>query len=132
LRIDAADSPAAGATFVNILSNFDATSDVLDLKGITFVSGAKAMLNGATLQVTDGGHVYDFTLAGTAATTYGASNDGTGGTLVTATTSLTTPANPPGAHAFVQALAALTPGPTATALAPATSASQAPLLAPGR
>jgi hypothetical protein len=132
LRIDAADSPVAGATFVNILSNFDAASDILDLKGIAFVSGAKAVLSGATLTVTDGGKVYDFTLAGTAATTYGASNDGTGGTLVTVTTTATIPAVQPGTHAFVQALAALTPTPAGTALAPATSASHAPLLAAGR
>ncbi len=105
LRIDAADRPAAGGVFSSTLSNFDETWDALDLKALAFVSGATATLKGSTLVVSNGGHVYDFSLAGTGATAYGAKSDDSGGTLVRPTTA--------SQIVFAQAMAALAPEPAA-------------------
>jgi hypothetical protein len=105
LKIDAADGPLAGTTFSSTLSNFDEEYDILDLKGLAFVSGATAVLSGSTLALTDGGAVYDFQLAGTAAAAYAAITDGSGGTMIKASTTTQVPASH--VHAsFVQAMAA--------------------------
>ena len=103
LRVDAVDTPTAGSIFASTLSNFDQTYDALDIRGLAFVAGAKAVLSGSTLVVTDGGAVIRFQLAGVAATTYGATSDGAGGTLIKPTTSNHVVLSQPG---FVQAMAA--------------------------
>lgn len=120
MQIDTADNPAAGSTWSSTLSNFDRVYDALDLRGIAFVSGATAVLSGSTLVVTNGGAVYDFTLAGTAAKTYEVTADVSGGALIKAnTTSTVTLALTPSMTAtplggsevrFVQALAAFSTG----------------------
>jgi autotransporter passenger strand-loop-strand repeat protein len=119
LQIDAADSPASGATYSGVLSNFDREYDGLDLKGVAFVSGALAVRTGAVLALTVGGHIYDFTLAGDAATAYGATSDGAGGTLIKATTKTIVPVSQP---LFVQAAAAFAPAAAASNAAHVASA----------
>jgi autotransporter passenger strand-loop-strand repeat protein len=119
LKIDAADAPHAGATFSSTLSNFDKEYDVLDLTQLAFVSGATAVLSGSTLVVTDGGGVYDFQLAGTAAATYSATSDGSGGTLVKASTTTQVPAAQVLAG-FIQAMAAFGAESAATNVADST------------
>jgi hypothetical protein len=94
LFIDGADAPKAGGTFANVVSNFSDAHDGIDLRSIAFVSGASATLSGSILTVSDGGHTYGFTLAGSMAGTYVVTSDGHGGTLI----------EPPVAG-FVQALA---------------------------
>jgi hypothetical protein len=84
LQIDAADSPAAGSTYASTLSNFGSSGDSLDLRGVTFVSGATASVSTSggvsTLVVTDGG-TFKFKLAGTH-NAYTVTSDGHGGTLI--------------------------------------------------
>jgi autotransporter passenger strand-loop-strand repeat protein len=129
LKIDAADSPAAGSTFSSTLSNFDQIFDGLDLKGVAYVAGATAVLSGATLALTEGGKVHDFHLAGLGAATYSAATDGAGGTLIKADTAakVTLPAVGP----FVQAMAGFgAEAAPAAALANSATAGVAPLLMP--
>jgi autotransporter passenger strand-loop-strand repeat protein len=112
LQIDAADAPAAGGTFANRISNFSATGEAIDLRGLAYVDGATATLTGSTLVLTDGGGTYAFNLKGTAAA-YSVTSDGHGGTVIDA-----------GAALFVQAAAAFAPVHAAkTATLPAASPS---------
>jgi hypothetical protein len=67
------------------LSNFNQTSDSLDLRGVPFSAGATAtaVVSGSTstLVVTDGANTYRFKLAGTHGA-YHVTSDGHGGTLI--------------------------------------------------
>jgi autotransporter passenger strand-loop-strand repeat protein len=98
LRIDAADAPAAGGVFADTLSNFSASIDEIDLRGVAYVSAASATLAGAELVLTDGGHSYRFDLAGAVGSAFTVTSDGFGGTLIE-----------PRAGVFTQAAAALAP-----------------------
>jgi hypothetical protein len=85
LQIDAYDSPAAGGTFANVISNFSGSHDFIDLRGLAYVAGASATVSGATLTLSDGGNTYNFDLAGaigSAGTLYPVTSDGHGGTLI--------------------------------------------------
>jgi autotransporter passenger strand-loop-strand repeat protein len=82
LRVDAADSPIAGGTFANLLSNFDGGGEGLDLRGVAFHTGAKAVVSGAVLTLSEGGKTYNFKLGGGMAASYQVTNDGGGGTLI--------------------------------------------------
>jgi autotransporter passenger strand-loop-strand repeat protein len=106
LRIDAADAPAAGGTFANLVSNFAATNDAIDLTGLAFVAGASATANGSTLTLSDGGQNYLFSLAGSIGSSFAVSSDGHGGTLID-----------PRVAGFVQSLAGFSP-PSAAIAAP--------------
>ncbi len=64
------------------MSNFDKSFDGLDLRAVTFVTGATAVVSGTTLVVTDGGNKYDFQLGGTLGASYSVTSDGAGGTLI--------------------------------------------------
>ena len=100
LQIDAPNSPAPGTTFASTLSNFDKSFDGLDLRAVTFVTGATAVVSGTTLVVTDGGNKYDFQLGGTLGASYSVTSDGAGGTLIN---------DPPRSEAaFAQAFSLLT------------------------
>jgi hypothetical protein len=108
LQIDAADAPAAGGIFANIISNFNGANEEIDLPSLAYVAGASATVVGHTLTLTDGGKSYAFDLAGTVAGAYPVTSDGHGGTLID-------PVAAPLAHAgashalFVQAMASLAP-----------------------
>ena len=54
LVVEAADLPANGGTFQNVLSGFD-VGGVLDLRGLAYVPGATAIDPPGSLTVTDGG-----------------------------------------------------------------------------
>jgi autotransporter passenger strand-loop-strand repeat protein len=82
LQIDAADAPAAGGTFANVISNFNGANEDIDLRSIAFVSGASATLTGTTLVLSDGGKTYKLELAGSTAGAYPVLSDGQGGTLI--------------------------------------------------
>jgi hypothetical protein len=82
LQVDAADSPAAGATFANVLSSFASTKDRLDLAGIAFASGATATSGTGVLKLSEGGEVYRFKLAGAIGSSFSVVDDGHGGTLI--------------------------------------------------
>jgi autotransporter passenger strand-loop-strand repeat protein len=82
LQIDAADAPAAGGTFANVISNFSGAHEDIDLRSIAFVSGASATVSSSTLILTDGGKTYKFKLAGSMAGAYPVLSDGHGGTLI--------------------------------------------------
>jgi len=84
LRIDAADAPKAGGTFVNTIDDFASAGEDVDLTGLAFVAGATAVVSGSTLVLSDGGKTYDFHLAGTTAASYTVASDGAGGTLIEA------------------------------------------------
>jgi hypothetical protein len=98
LQIDAADAPAAGGTFANVISNFSGASEDIDLRSIAYVAGATAAIVGSTLVLHDGGKTYAFNVAGSVATLYPATGDGHGGTLID-----------PKALAFSHATAAFAP-----------------------
>jgi len=110
LKINAADQPAAGATFATTISNFDEAGESLYMASLVFSSGATAQVSGSTLKVTDGAAVYDFKLAGSAATAYSVVSGPLGGVLVKA-------AGHP--VALVQAMAAFAAPPAAPAPAAA-------------
>jgi hypothetical protein len=65
----------------------------LDLRGRAFASGATANLIGHTLALVDGTYSASFTLSGTSpssfASAYVVSDDGHGGTLITASATMT-------------------------------------------
>jgi hypothetical protein len=106
LQIDAADAPAAGGTFADIISNFSGADDDIDLRSVAYVAGASATVSGSTLALTDGGATYSFTLAGSIAGAYAVTSDGQGGTLIDPRVAL-----------FAQAAAVLAPsGAVQTAL----------------
>ncbi len=105
LKVTAADTPTAGSTFASPLENFDQTYDEVDLRALTFVSGATAVVSGATLALTDGGQVYDFALAGSSATTYSVGFDSFGGTVIHPVVSA--------ASRLAEAMAAMAPSPGA-------------------
>ena len=111
LQIDAADAPAAGGTFANVISNFSGAGEDIDLRSIAFVAGASATVSGGVLVLTDGGKTYKFKLAGGIAGLYPVLSDGHGGTLIDPTVA-----------AFVQTAAAFAPsGAAKTAPVSATS-----------
>jgi autotransporter passenger strand-loop-strand repeat protein len=106
LQIDAADAPAAGGTFANVISNFSGSHDYIDLRGLAFVSGASATVSGGVLTLSDGGHTYKFDLAGSigsAGTLYPVTSDGHGGTLID-----------PQVAGFVQTMAGFAPAAAAS------------------
>ena len=115
LQIDAADAPAAGGTFANVISNFNAAGEDIDLRSIAFVSGASATVVGSTLVLHDGGKTYTFDIAGTTAGAYPVLSDGHGGTLIDPTTAATPRALDPKVLAFAHAAAAFAPSDAATA-----------------
>jgi len=82
LRIDAADAPAPGGTFANVISNFSGSNDFIDLRGVAFVSGASATVSGGVLTLVDGGKTYNFTVSGSLGSVFPVTNDGHGGTLI--------------------------------------------------
>jgi autotransporter passenger strand-loop-strand repeat protein len=82
LQIDAADAPAAGGTFANVISNFSGAHEDIDLRSIAFVAGASATISGSTLVLSDGGKTYKFKLEGGVAGAYPILSDGHGGTLI--------------------------------------------------
>jgi autotransporter passenger strand-loop-strand repeat protein len=98
LQIDAADAPAAGATFANVISGFGSGREDIDLTSLAFVSGATAKVVDSVLVLTDGGKTYKFRLAGSVADAYQVLSDGHGGTLID-----------PQAARFAQAAAAFAP-----------------------
>jgi autotransporter passenger strand-loop-strand repeat protein len=81
LQIDAADAPAAGGTFANVISNFSGAREDIDLRSIAYVAGASATIVDSTLVLTDGGKTYKFNVAGTTGA-YTVTSDGRGGTLI--------------------------------------------------
>jgi len=83
LQVDAVDTPAAGGSLANALSNFAGSAARLDLAGLIYVSGATAAVSGSTLILTDAGAKYHFRLAGSVAGAYAVASDGNGGTLIT-------------------------------------------------
>jgi autotransporter passenger strand-loop-strand repeat protein len=115
LQIDAADAPAAGGTFANVISNFNATGEDIDLRSIAFVAGASASVVGTDLVLTDGGHTYTFELAGGAAGAYPVLSDGHGGTLIDPIPAASHKALDPKVLAFAHALAGFAPSDAATA-----------------
>jgi autotransporter passenger strand-loop-strand repeat protein len=122
LQIDAADAPAAGGTFANVISNFNAAGEDIDLRSIAFVAGASATVVGTDLVLTDGGHTYTFELAGGAAGAYPVLSDGHGGTLIDPTAAASHKALDPKVLAFAHAAAAFAPSDAAnTALLSSTS-----------
>jgi autotransporter passenger strand-loop-strand repeat protein len=136
LQIDAADAPAAGGTFANVISNFDAANEDIDLRSIAYVAGASAKVVGATLVLTDGGKTYTFDIAGGTAGAYPVLSDGHGGTLIDPIPAATHAALDPKALGFTHAAAAFAPSDAANAaLVSSTSpARQTPFLhaaAPG-
>jgi hypothetical protein len=132
LQVDAADTPAAGATFANALNNFTSSTDFLDLRGLAYVAGASAKVSGSTLTLTDGGRTEKFTLTGETAATFTVTSDGHGGTLI-APTAPPTPAVDAKVVAFTHAAAAFAPSDAArTALASSTApAAETPFLHAG-
>jgi autotransporter passenger strand-loop-strand repeat protein/autotransporter-associated beta strand protein len=98
LRIDAADAPAAGGTFANVISNFSGTHDYIDLRNIAYVSGASATVSGGVLTLSDGGKTYKFTVSGSSGSVFPVTGDGHGGTLID-----------PQVAGFAQAAAAFSP-----------------------
>ena len=121
LQIDAADAPAAGGTFANVISNFNSAGEDIDLRSIAFVSGASATVVGSTLVLTDGGHTYTFDIAGTTAGAYPVLSDGHGGTLIDPTTASTPKAIDPKVLAFAHATAAFAPSDATTVMVSSTS-----------
>jgi hypothetical protein len=132
LQIDAADAPAAGGTFADIISNFNGANEEIDLPSIAYVSGASATVVGHTLVLKDGGKSYTFDIAGAVAGAYPVTSDGHGGTLIDPRAALS--GGGPGAASpalFVQAMASLGVGAapidaSAISVSPATT----PLLIP--
>ena len=82
LQIDAADAPAAGGTFANVISNFSGANEDIDLRSIAYVAGATATVTGSTLTLTEGGQTYAFKLAGSIGASFPVISDGHGGTLI--------------------------------------------------
>ena len=82
LQIDAAAAPAPGKAFTNIISNFNADNEDIDLTSIAFVAGASADIQGSTLVLYEGGETYAFGIDGTEAGEYPVLSDGHGGTLI--------------------------------------------------
>ena len=82
--IEASQQPANGATFSNVLRDFD-HYDALDLRGLAWTASATATYDAAShlLSVNSGGRTENFTLSGTVAPQYFAHSDGHGGTVVT-------------------------------------------------
>jgi autotransporter-associated beta strand protein len=81
LAIDAAATPASGATFANALVGFGA-GDSLDLKGVAFASGATARIAGGVLTVKSGADTLAFDLTSAGTRTAYAYADGSGGLLI--------------------------------------------------
>jgi O-antigen biosynthesis protein len=80
LVIDAADTPANGATFANTLSNFG-DGDYLDIQGLAYAPGdteAELLGGGAELAVSNGAETIYFDLSGTTQPAYYAYDDGAG------------------------------------------------------
>jgi len=122
LQIDAADAPAAGKTFVNVLSNFSGSGEEVDLAGLSFVAGATAVVSGSTLVLTDGGQTYAFGLAGTTAASYTVVSATGGGTLIETSAS-------EAVARFTQAAAAFAPTAAGSALVPGAASSSQTLFA---
>jgi hypothetical protein len=72
-----------GGTFANTIADFG-IGDTIDLRGLSYVTGAVANVFGTSLVLTDGGTVAHFNLSGATATTFRVSSDGAGGTQITA------------------------------------------------
>ena len=70
LQIDAADTPAGGGTFANLLSNFSGANEFVDLTGLVWEPNASATVVGDTLVLIDGAQTYTFDLAGSIAGAY--------------------------------------------------------------
>ncbi len=82
LRLDAAPpSEAFGDTLTSV-----AVGDTLDLRGLGFAAGATATVAGSTLTVTSASTSENFTLSNPLTTTFSATSDNAGGTLVFAGT----------------------------------------------
>ncbi|MBV9784857.1 MAG: Hint domain-containing protein [Acidisphaera sp.] len=81
LQIDAPATPVNGGTFTDTIANFG-TNDAIDLRGLTFSTGATATLSGSTLIISDGGTTIDLTLSNPGATQYYVHSDGMGGTVI--------------------------------------------------
>ena len=81
LRLDAAVSGAA--QFGETVANF-AAGDAIDVHGLGFVSGARAVINGTTLTVISGANSESFTLANPLIGGALVASDGSGGSLVEA------------------------------------------------
>jgi len=108
LQIDAADAPAAGGTFANVISNFNGANEDIDLTSVAYVSGATATVVGSTLVLSDGGKTYTFDIAGTTADAYPVLSDGHGGTLIDPTAAAPKAIDPK-VLAFAHAAAAFAP-----------------------
>ena len=65
-----------------MLSNFAATKDRLDLRGVAFAAGASASAASDVLTLSDGGKAYHFKLAGAVGSSFTVGGDGHGGTLI--------------------------------------------------
>ena len=123
LQIDAADAPTAGGTFANVITNFASATDAIDLKSVGFATGATAKRTGSTLVLSDGGQTFDFHVAGAVGSSFTATSDGHGGTLISVATA-----------GFAQAAAGFGGRSAAAAVSPVTSggaSNHAPLLAVG-
>ncbi len=80
--LDAADTPAAGQTFVSPIAGF-ANGDSIDLQGLTYTPNATATLSGGILTVSSNGECVALVLPGATASAYYAHADGVHGVIVT-------------------------------------------------
>jgi len=104
-----------------VISNFNSSSEDIDLASIAYVAGASAAIVGSTLVLTDGGKTYTFEIAGTTAGAYPVLSDGHGGTLIDPTAAAPKAIDPK-VLAFAHAAAAFAPSDAAnTALVSSTS-----------
>ena len=72
-------APTSGATFADVLAGFG-NNGTIDLAGVTFTTGASAVVSGTTLTLTDGSFTQNFSLDATTANTIYVSSDGASGT----------------------------------------------------
>jgi len=114
LQIDASADPAAGGFFSNVISNFNAAGEDIDL-AIPYVAGASAYVTGSDLVLIDGGKTYKFGIAGTTAGAYPVLNDGDGGTLIDPIAATAPKAVDPKVVAFAHTAAAFAPSNAANA-----------------
>jgi autotransporter-associated beta strand protein len=130
LQIDAADAPAAGGFFANVISNFDGANEDIDLRSIAFVSGASAFVTGTDLVLSDGGKTYSFGIAGSTAGAYPVLSDGHGGTLIDPEVIAPKKSIDPKVLAFAHSLAAFAPsdGANMALVSSASPAGQTPFL----
>ncbi len=80
--LDAADTPAAGQTFVSPIAGF-ANGDSIDLRGLAYSAAATTAFSGGVLTVSSNGASVSLALPGATASAYYAHADGVRGVIVT-------------------------------------------------